>query len=369
MKKIIAVLMSIVIMFTVPSTSASACFDDFDIDSIISKGDGFDYLSICDIFRAIFSALKGLFNPGIIDVDPKDYTDFLFELPGLDDDFVPQGMCFIESINSFAVSGYLPDDEDGNERFSRIYLINAETNESKALIIDGYSGHAGGIASHGDDVWISSGGSSSSNGTVYHLGASYINSLTDGDSIAFDGSFKVKTKGSFLYCSDDTLWVGEFYSGDKKGNHTNEEHHYGGNHSLACGYSLPLSVDYSLNEAVAPDVVLSIPDKAQGMSINKDGKVIFSTSYGRRNDSTLWIFDNYENWEKSEITVFGKENIPLYISGKDSLVGKIKMPTLMEGIDYHNNKLYIIYESGAKLYSDAKEIHKNLWETDIDAMI
>ena len=45
------------------------------------------------------------------------------------------------------------------------------------------------------------------------------------------------------------------------------------------------------------------------------------------------------------------------------------MPTLMEGIDYHDGKLYIVYESGAKEYSDAKEINKNVWELDIDSII
>ncbi len=369
MKKLIAVLMSIVIALSVPAVNASACFDGFDIDSIISKGDGFDYLSICDIFRAVISLFKSLFDSGYTDIDPSDYTTELFEIPGLDEDFVPQGMCFVESINSFAISGYLPDDENGNARFSRIYLVNGETDEVKCFIINNYSGHAGGIASSGDDIWVSSGGSKSSDGTVYHLSASYLDSLSSDSVIDFDGSFKVKTKGSFLYCSDDTLWVGEFYNNDKDSNKTNESHYYGKNHALACGYSLPLTVDYSENKKLAPDVLISIPDKAQGMAVTDSGDVIFSCSYGRKNDSTLYIFDNYLNWDEAEASVFGKDGIPVYIADDEVLKGKLKMPTLMEGLDYCDGSLYIVFESGATTYSDAKQINKKLWKTDIDSII
>ena len=45
------------------------------------------------------------------------------------------------------------------------------------------------------------------------------------------------------------------------------------------------------------------------------------------------------------------------------------MPTLMEGLDYNNGKLYVIFESGANEYSDAKEINKNVWEMNIDEII
>ena len=41
----------------------------------------------------------------------------------------------------------------------------------------------------------------------------------------------------------------------------------------------------------------------------------------------------------------------------------------MEGLDYHDGKLYVIFESGAKTYSDAKEINKDIWKMDIDSII
>lgn len=363
MKRFICVVLSITMLLCTLGYQASAC----EFESVQPKS--VELMSICDFFRMIYGKLFELFNPGFIYVEVDEYTDELFEIPGLDSEFIPQGVCFVESLNSFAISGYMPKDKDGNERNSRIYLVDADTNEAKMFEIDSFTGHAGGIASNGDDIWVSSGGSQSSNGTVYHLSANYLASKESGSVVTFDGKFKVETKGSFLYCDSNTLWVGEFYNDDKDSNKVNESHYYGKNHSLACGYNLPLNVDYSANEKLAPDIVLSIPDKVQGMATTPDGKVIFSSSYGRRNDSTLYVFEPFKNWESTTITIFGKENIPLYVSSKDSTVCKIKMPTLMEGIDYHNDKLYIIFESGAIEYSNAKKIIKNLWETDINSII
>jgi hypothetical protein len=82
----------------------------------------------------IYAKLFELFNPGFIYTEVEDYTNELFEIPGLDSEFIPQGVCFVESLNSFAISGYMPKDKNGNERLSRIYLVEADTNEIKMFV-------------------------------------------------------------------------------------------------------------------------------------------------------------------------------------------------------------------------------------------
>ena len=258
-------------------------------------------------------------------------------------------------------------DADGNEQFSRIYFVNPETNENKMYIIDGFTGHAGGIACDGNDLWISSGGSASSNGKIYHFTLDMF-AGESGSSVNYDGYFSVPVKGSVLYCDGDKLWVTEFYNDDKDSNKVNEDHHYSSNHAWSCGYDLPIQVDYSAKEKLVPNVVLSIPDKVQGMAITDDGEVVFSTSYGRRNNSKMYVFENYTEWNTNTVNVFDND-VTLYVAKKKNRVISFKMPTLMEGIDYYNGSLYIIFESGAKAYADAKEINKDIWEMDIDAII
>jgi hypothetical protein len=359
MKKFLSILLSIVMIFTAIPLSSSAISDNFVAT-----------YSITDGFVNLFYAVKNVFDTfigflgGDKKVDYANYTEMPCEVPGLEDGFIPQGICFVENMGMFAISGYMPDDAYENAQFSRIYFINPETNETKMFIIDDYTGHAGGIACHENDLWISSGGSTSTNGKIYHFSLDMF-AGESGSTVSFDGYFSVPVKGSVLYCDGEKLWVTEFYNSDNK---VNESHHYGSNHAWSCGYDLPIEVDYSAKEKLVPDVVLSVPDKVQGMAITADGEVIFSTSYGRRNDSKMHIFEKYSKWDIATVNVFDTD-VTLYVSKKKNRITRFKMPTLMEGLDYYNGKLYIIFESGAQTYADAKEINKDIWEMDINSII
>ncbi len=362
MKKILSVLLAMVMIMSIIPLSSTAC--DIKQSKTISITDG-----ITDIFytiKNIFDSILG-FLGGDKRVDVEEFTEMPFEVPGLPDDFIPQGICYVEDLGMFAISGYMPNDENGNKRYSRIHLVNPDTNESKMFIIDKFTGHAGGIASDGKDIWVSSGGSASSNGKIYHFTTDMFLGES-GSAVKYDGYFSVPVKGSVLYCDGEKLWVSEFYNNDKDSNKVNKEHHKGTNHAWSCGYDLPLNVDYSAKETKAPNVILSIPDKVQGMAINDDGNVIFSTSYGRRNDSKMYVFEPYTEWDKDTINVFGTD-VPLYTSKKKNRITRFNMPTLMEGLDYHEGRLYVIFESGANEYSDAKEINKDVWKMDIDSII
>lgn len=359
MKRFLSILLSIVMIFSTIPLSASAINEKF-----------ITTYSITDSIINVFYAVKNMFN-GFIGflggdkrVNYEDYSKMPCEVPGLNDGFIPQGLCFVENMGMFAISGYMPDDTQGNKQFSRIYFVNPETDENKMFIIDKFTGHAGGIASNGNDIWISSGGSVSTNGKIYHFTVDMF-AGESGSTVNYDGYFSVPVKGSVLYCDDEKLWVSEFYNSDNK---VNESHHYGSNHAWSCGYDLPIDVDYSAKETLTPDVVLSIPDKVQGMATTEDGKVIFSTSYGRRNNSKMYVFDNYTEWDSNTVNVFDND-VTIYVAKKKNNVIRFKMPTLMEGLDYYNGKLYIVFESGAQTYSDAKEINKDIWEMDINSII
>ncbi len=362
MKKFLSILLSAVMIISIFPVSSFAVSDRFAVPYSIVDGVTDIFYAVKNIFDSVIGFIGG---DKIVDVDK--YREKPFEVPGLDDGFIPQGLCYVEALSSFAISGYMENDAEGNKQNSRIYLVNPDTNESRMFIIDGYTGHAGGIASSGNDLWISSGGSASSDGKIYHFSTDLFKT-ENGAKIKYDGYFSVPVKGSVLYCDDNKLWVCEFYNNDKDSNKVNKEHHYGSNHAWACGYNLPVDVDYSAKEKLTPDVVLSVPDKVQGMAITDDSEVVFSTSYGRRNNSKLHVFEPYSEWKSDTVNVYGTE-IPIYIAKRKTRITRFKMPTLMEGLDYNDGKLYIVFESGAKTYSDAKEINKSVWETDIDSII
>lgn len=297
---------------------------------------------------------------GYDDVNVKNYSVNSFEIPGLDDDFIPQSVCYVEKIDMYAVSGYVKGS------LSRIYLIDKENEKVKKLYIDDYSEHAGGIAANKNDVYVSSGGNENEGGYIYHINADVLKNASDGSKVKFDSKFQVYSRASALYAGDEMLFVCEFY--EYKDYPVNKSHYVGENCAISCGYKFESIKDFEDNSLILPDIVLSIPNKVQGMSITQDDKIVFSTSYGRKNDSVMYVFDDYNNLEKSTIS-FGEAQVPLYICSKTNQILKVKMPTLMEGMDYYDGKLYVIFESGAKNYSNAKEIIDNVWEVDINNML
>lgn len=349
MKKITKSLICIVLCFSL-SFGASAAEPAGISDSFTSFFD-----SVVRFFSIIIGEISDLFEGGYTRIDIDNYTSQGFDMPGLDSGFVPQGLCYSEELGAYLISGYT---DGGN---SRIYTVDEKTNEVKEIILKDYTAHAGGIASNDNDIWVCSGGNAENGGKLYHFTTDAIAQAESGDEIAFDSKTQLCVKGSFLGCGGDMIWVGEFYT-DGGDYEINPDHTYGKNHAWACGYKV------NSDGSVGLEAVISVPDEVQGMSVLSDNTVVFSTSYGRYNDSALQIYVPYTKWEKSTVTVEGKE-VDFYACAKKDRTAKIEMPTLMQGIECKGDKLYSIFESGATKYSNAKKVITNAYVVDINTVI
>ena len=337
-KAVICVILAMSLTF-----SASAASPQSIADSFTSFFDG-----IVRFFSILIGDISDLFEGGYTRIDIENYTEQGFDMPGLDSGFVPQGLCFSDELNAYLISGYT---DDGN---SRIYVVNATTNEEKEIILKDFTAHAGVIASSGNSIWVSSGS------YVYHISTEDIANAASGAELEFDSKIKLPVKGSFMGCSNDMIWVGEFYT-NSGGYEVDPDHAYGKNHSWACGYSVN---DGSLKL----EAVISVPDEVQGMTVLSDNTVIFSTSYGRYNDSALQIYRPYTEWKQSTVNIDG-EDIPFHGCDKSDRIAKIEMPTLMQGIEIADGKLCVIYESGAEKYSNAKEVINCVQIIEIDEVL
>lgn len=330
----------------------------FGTSAISEQGIGDTFTSIFDSVVRFFSILIGdisdFFEGGYTKIDMSSFTTDGFDMPGLDSGFVPQGLCYNEKHGVYLVSGYT---DSGN---SRIYVINKTTGEQKEIILKDFTSHAGGIASHGDSVWVSSGGNAEKGGYLYRFDMQAIFSADNSDELGYDSKFQTIVKGSFLGCSDDMIWVGEFYTPDG-GYEVNPSHALGKNHAWACGYRIG-------EESLELTAILSVPDEVQGITVMPDNSVAFSISYGRYNDSKLEIFPSYTDLETTTVNVDGKD-IPLYNCRKADRVAKIEMPALMQGIEYVNGDVCVIYESGAQKYSQAKQVIRTAQIIDYDALL
>lgn len=348
MKKIISIILCITLCFS-SAFGTSAISPQGVAESFTSFFD-----SVVRFFSIIIGDISDFFEGGYTKVDMDAFTAEGFDMPGLDSGFVPQGLCYNEAHSVYLISGYT---DSGN---SRIYAVNSTTNETKEIILKDYTAHAGGIASHGDDIWVSSGGGAEKGGHLYHLDMNAVMLAESGAELEFDSKMQVPVKGSFLGCSGDMIWVGEFYT-DGGGYEVNPSHALGKNNSWACGYK----ITGGSPELVA---VMSIPDEVQGITVLPDDTVLFSVSYGRYNDSALHIYPSYTELDSTTVTVDGKE-VRLYNCEKSERTAKIEMPCLMQGIEYTDGELCVIYESGAEKYSQAKQVITTAQIIDFDALM
>ncbi len=347
MKKVIRTILCITLCLSM-TFGTSAINGQSISDSFTSFFD-----SVVRFFSIIIGDISDFFEGGYTKVDMSSFTSDGFDMPGLDSGFVPQGLCYNEKHGVYLISGYTDDSN------SRIYIVNKSDHQTKEIILKDFTAHAGGIASHGDTVWVSSGGNAEKGGYLYRFDMQAINNTPNSAELEYDSKFQTIVKGSFLGCSDDMIWVGEFYTngGDYE---VNPSHALGKNHSWACGYKIG-------EDSLELTALMSVPDEVQGITVLPDNSVIFSISYGRYNDSKLELFPAYTDLESTTVNVDGNE-LPLYNCKKADRIAKIEMPALMQGIEYTDGELCVIYESGAQKYSQAKQVLKTAQIIDYDAL-
>ena len=129
---------------------------------------------ICLLLAAVLLFLGGLNVAKFIIYDEYyDIEEDVCKNPGLSDGFVCQGIAASEKNGVILVSGYMKD-----HSASRIYVTN-EKNESYyvSLMKNGevFDGHAGGIATTGDKVYLANGGK------VYIFALADLLALKNGD--------------------------------------------------------------------------------------------------------------------------------------------------------------------------------------------
>jgi len=82
-----------------------------------------------------------------------------------------------------------------------------------------------------------------------------------------------------------------------------------------------------------------IPSKVQGIAFDEEGKVFFSTSYGRKKSSYIKVYDSIDSMA-DDVENYSKI---------------IEMPPCSEGIDFYNNKLYVVFESAGRKFLEGTD--------------
>lgn len=301
----------------------------------------------------------------------EDYKNFFkefkadFTIPGLFEGIIPQGICYIGELDAFAISGYYEETLFP----SMLMLVNAETGKfTKAFPlqnVDGndFSGHAGGLTASEDYIYITS------ESTCYICEINSLKNLKNGEKLKFQSNFKLNTFGSFACYDNGVLWTGDFIeSSDKDREKARKITTLGSGETFYAyceGYILKDGLPdvkkiNSETTGYIPDFLLAIPEQVQGMSFTHSGKIIFSTSYGRKNNSKIYVYDDVLLTEKVGTYKIEETEIDLLACSSDLLKETIIAPPMAEGITQGEKGQYIIFESGAEKYRN----HRGKYPTD-----
>lgn len=330
----------------------------------------------------------------------KDFESFNqeFEIPGLKDGAVPQGMAtcqanyYVEddaegkpnkAQQYFFISSYMMDGSP-----SRIYVTGADT---------GYVGYVTLKTEDGKDFFGHCGGIAINNGTnVSKTSATYYTLWVTGESMVYcakaseeyveagksiaqeivekaeqngtiqiTSSFKANCNASFCFYYDDPyytsvtydkLYIGEFYRAE---NYETDKKHWMTtpkgyqNTAFMYEYTVSSSAKYGLailtstnglaEEDRVPRIqkIISLPEKIQGGAFsgrtrgsNNDGTLILSESYGL-NNSHLLCFD-YK-------TLIGTSRKYTEMTGESFVYDGVKKTFGNQQIDYTDNSLYVYF--------------------------
>lgn len=280
-----------------------------------------------------------------------NYGDFYniavaeFEIAGLDEGFIPQGLTYEEGSDTYLSCGYM---NDGSA--SRVYVIDGETLSTTKYITlqdseaQDYTGHAGGITTDGENVWISG------DGLVYRFSYQNITTAENADKIAIIDKFESQNGADFLTIENGNLWVGEFH---KEGKYDRPESHQFKtsdgeiNYALSFCYEINPSNDYGL-QSITPIRALSTGSLVQGMVITED-KIILSTSYSLPN-SKLTSYENILSQTPISTFEINNSTIDVYVLETSNKLEEIELPCMSEEIVVANGKIYISFESACQKY-------------------
>lgn len=276
-------------------------------------------------------------------------------VPGLQQDLIPQGLAYIEDKDWFVLSHYR---EGGGP--SLLSFIDAKTGEMVKYFHlynengEVYKGHAGGVAVSKQHAWVSS------DQKLYRFKLEDVFNGESNSKLHYTDYIKTDTRASFNAYADGVLWVGEFAHGLDYP--TNKEHKMtnraGGEHKAwIMGYKLDEETDTLDQERMGqrparPDYILSVGDRMQGIELLED-QIIMSQSYGRNNSSEIFFHQNVLLEKPHAQVVIDDVEVPVWFLDEENLIQKLEGPPMSESAIVTDQKLYILFESGADKYRDS----------------
>lgn len=338
---LLALVMVVSLFAGVVPTSAAAAGSNYTQVPVVTDDTNADGTAASDAYKKAYPDYMANAAPDVV-------------LPGLTDgeNLVPQGIAYWAEKNWLLVSYYVDKYDSANAGAAVIAALDLNTNQTvgvyKFTKADGsaFTAHMGGIAVGTYNLYYTDG----------HHGIGYIPlteltaetktiSISVGESVSIAG-INNGAETSYLSMSNGLLWTGNFYNKDYSkvpGKYL----------SMMYGYEISgtdSASEFASLKAIAadPTYVVAAPDSVdqiQGVAY-RNGQIILSRSYGRKNASYLTIYSC--TLDKSSTV-----DNPTVLSDK---IKEVKSLPMSEGITLAGtNMLYNLFESGAAYYREGKD--------------
>ncbi len=283
------------------------------------------------------------------------YADFYgkadkeFAIPGLNENFVPQGLDYLTDSQSFIACGYMSKGEA-----SRIYLIDKDGKATYAEMKeqDGsdHTGHTGGVSHFDKYLYITD-----SDGLDVFL----LEDLTSGKATMQKvGEVKTYNDPAWCYVYGDYILAGSFYRAESY--ETPMEHRLttpagDANTSMITVFKLDAEQPFGIDPT--PVAAISAPDQVQGLCVTDTGEVAISTSWGFAT-SYIRLYDATKIKPDGTFKV-NNVDVPLCYLDSASLTRTIDAPPMTEEIVCLEGRLYILNESACNKYIFGKLMSAN----------
>ena len=273
-------------------------------------------------------------------------SDALFVIPGLSDDFVPQGYDYMDETDTYLMCGYMSDDTA-----SRVYVRSPEGSGYSTYYTElyyedytPYLKHAGGICHNGEFVYIAG----DDGVDVFSLGG-----ILDGGAAILLGT--IPTGHDMAFCSfyNGYLFAGNFYYPE---HYETPDHHRittpagDQNTSLISVFRADMSYDFGIDPVAV--AAISAPDKVQGMCFTEEG-IVLSISWSLT-DSNLLYYE-FDDSRVGSVEVLTGE-VPLYYLDSDNLAHTAVLPPMSEELVYRDGRVEVMCESACNKYIYGKLI-------------
>lgn len=300
-------------------------------------------------------------------------SDKAFVIPGLSDNFVPQGLSFDKGSDTFLLTGYQKD-----HTASPVYRVKHADGASNGRVLltspkgDDLSIHAGGLSVLGDYVFVAG----DDGGCLYVYARKDVLGAADGERVNCLGTFDTYfgqhdgLRVAFTAVDGDKLVVGEFY---RDPNYLTPDSHKFTSPAGEQLQAVALVYEPAQGDGAAfglnpvPVEAYALPDLVQGMAFH-DGKVWLSTSYAVA-FSGVYAYDIDGLKVIDQLPVQGGETIPLYALDSVAHTASYQLPPMSEEIEFVDGKLFTMCESASNQYIFGK-LTGGQWcyATDMEAM-